>query len=70
MTLGSVAVGERAGELAQCFLITLVRNLCEIAGKFQAHAFTGAFGPFRLAVLEEITHREVEDARDLVEPAS
>ena len=64
------SVARCARELAQRFLVALVRDLGEVARQFEAHALARADGarilPFQ--PIEEIPDRHAQNLRDLIEP--
>src|SRR5579875_1892766 len=63
--------GQGARQLAQCFLVALVRDLGEVAGQFEAHALArsdAASAVFGQAV-KEIADRHAQYLGDLEQPA-
>ena len=59
-----------ARELAQGLLVPFVRNLREVARKFETHAFAGAHRTTTLVVeaFEEVAHRDAQHPGDFEEP--
>src|ERR1700724_3842235 len=66
------AAGERARQLADRLLVLLVLDLGEVAGDFEQHPLMRRRRPLLLLTepVVEICDRRIEDAGDLVKPAS
>src|SRR5215472_12552863 len=62
--------GERASELAERLLVTLVRDLSKVARELQAHPLTRRDLPTLLGVqpFEEVVHRHAQHVGDLEQP--